>query len=655
MCCDRPSKDSATSNAERRTNCGRDVGYADRTRCFHRGRFGDYVKARIEHGLREHEGRFSVIQIPNITNIFYVAAEGRMGIRARILSKTRSNYFLLVTGVIYLAFSVPFLNRPGLEYDEVLFGSGALGLKGGFIEYRWSIAGHQVPLMLMPYIGAIKAYIYKSLFLLFSPSALTVRLPVILIGLMVLILTYHLTRNLFGKLTALLAAALVATDPSYIFHIRNDWGPVALMLLFKVGSLYFLARFAQTRQRVFLIAAAFFLGLGLYDKANFLWYLLALPLAAFLVWPAQCRALISRRSLATVGTFFILGCWPFLLYNVVKKGASFRDQAPPTGNLRSVVEYKTHLLIETLNGNAAYHFFNDGDAIGSFRGAAGLKGNPLCNFALRGLDFQATLLPPALLSAAFLIGLILLFGRNPGGRVIAFFVLISLLILVEIVATPRATGPHHIMMLYPFPQIIVAYAASELLSLTWGLGNKASPLNIAARVVAAALLLSLLVSNVVVDLKYLQSFRASGGKGIWSDAIYELADYAKQNSGTKLVLMDWGFENQLQLLSRGSINREEFFWSLLDQKREEELADTLYQKFTRENNDIFVFHAPQCTQFSEPRRIFDRMLEKHGLRPRPTEVLYQRDGPPVYLLERVAANPEDDRPWTIDDKRTKSP
>ena len=31
----------------------------------------EYVKARIEHALREHEGRFIVIQIPNITNIYY--------------------------------------------------------------------------------------------------------------------------------------------------------------------------------------------------------------------------------------------------------------------------------------------------------------------------------------------------------------------------------------------------------------------------------------------------------------------------------------------------------------------------------------------------------------------------------------------------------
>jgi hypothetical protein len=31
----------------------------------------EYVRARIEHGLREYEGQFSVIPLPNITNVFY--------------------------------------------------------------------------------------------------------------------------------------------------------------------------------------------------------------------------------------------------------------------------------------------------------------------------------------------------------------------------------------------------------------------------------------------------------------------------------------------------------------------------------------------------------------------------------------------------------
>jgi hypothetical protein len=31
----------------------------------------EYVKARIEHGLREFEGRFTVVPLPNISHVFY--------------------------------------------------------------------------------------------------------------------------------------------------------------------------------------------------------------------------------------------------------------------------------------------------------------------------------------------------------------------------------------------------------------------------------------------------------------------------------------------------------------------------------------------------------------------------------------------------------
>ena len=31
----------------------------------------EYVRARIEHGLREYQGRFVVVPVPNISHIFY--------------------------------------------------------------------------------------------------------------------------------------------------------------------------------------------------------------------------------------------------------------------------------------------------------------------------------------------------------------------------------------------------------------------------------------------------------------------------------------------------------------------------------------------------------------------------------------------------------
>jgi adenylylsulfate kinase len=31
----------------------------------------EYVRARIQHGLKEFQGRFVVVSVPNVTNIFY--------------------------------------------------------------------------------------------------------------------------------------------------------------------------------------------------------------------------------------------------------------------------------------------------------------------------------------------------------------------------------------------------------------------------------------------------------------------------------------------------------------------------------------------------------------------------------------------------------
>jgi adenylylsulfate kinase len=48
------------------------IGVRDTSGTDERNPFSfEYVKARIEHALREHEGRFVVIQMPNITNVFY--------------------------------------------------------------------------------------------------------------------------------------------------------------------------------------------------------------------------------------------------------------------------------------------------------------------------------------------------------------------------------------------------------------------------------------------------------------------------------------------------------------------------------------------------------------------------------------------------------
>ena len=72
--------------------------------------------------------------------------------------------------------------------DEMDFVGAATGKR----PYRGWLG---IPLMVFPYIGALKAWIYTPIFALFGVSALSIRFPVVLISCGTLALGYTLVRR----------------------------------------------------------------------------------------------------------------------------------------------------------------------------------------------------------------------------------------------------------------------------------------------------------------------------------------------------------------------------------------------------------------------------------------------------------------------------
>ena len=432
----------------------------------------------------------------------------------------------------------------------------------------------------------------------------------------------------------MIAAALLAFDPSYILHIRLDWGPVALMMFFKVGSLYFLAEFARTRKLFYLKVAALFLGLGLYDKANFLWYLLALPLATFVVWGRQFRMLITLRNARQALTFFLLGCWPLLVFNLVTGGRTFKEQITEPENLWTAVRTRTGLLWSTMEGYEICKRVNDGPPppVEKVRIAKSTIGTEWIPRPL----MSGSLLPWMVLITLCVIILLLCSSKAKHRRIVVFILLLATLIQLEIYLTPRTIGSHHIMMLYPFPHLLLAHVFALLTSrdLPWFEG-RAMPRKFIGRLTAAALGV-LIISNLIVNVRCIRSFRKEGGRFLWSDAIYDLADYARQNQDQTYLLMDWGLNNQLLLLSRGAIKKLDMFWALAETlpEAEEEQIDSLY-RWTWNPSSVFVFHTPERSISQQPRSLFAKMLTKYGLRSEMCKLFFQRDGEIVYSVEKV--------------------
>ncbi len=546
-----------------------------------------------------------------------------------MLSLLRRHWAFCAAALVYLLVACPWLARPGLYYDEVLFANAALGnLDGSFIVYQWTFGSLRLPLMLMPYLGTVKSLLYTPLFALLPTSAVTVRLPMVLAGLGTVWVTYRLMGRLFNQTTAALAAWLIATDPGFIFPIRLDWGPVALMLLFKMGSLYAFVHFAETRRLRYLALGALLAGLGLYDKSNFVWYLVALPMAALAAWGRPALLFVTWRRALAAAAFFALGCWPLVPYNLTTGGATLAGQVGGIEHPLAVAWYKARLVQGLLAGNEVYTLANHQRVQPLFAGAQG-RG------LLAALDLPGTLLPWAAVGALGVVGLLWRKHAARTRRVLVFLAVLSLVIFAQFFVAKHATGPHHALLLSPFPHLVIAYGFYLVMFETRLLAGDRSRLNKVVAALGVGLLVMVVAVNLLVDAKYLISFARDGGRGVWSDAIYDLAGYAQAQDEQTYLLMDWGFNTQLLLLSRGTIEKQELFWPLLDGAAPEadEIADLYAQAQLPDH--VFVFHAPAYTIFDRPRQVFDAMVAQNGLRTETVRVFNQRDGEAVYVLERV--------------------
>ena len=144
--------------------------------------------------------------------------------------------------VIRIVLSEHLIDEPGLQYDETLFVNAAtLQLPGVGVAH--SVAG--IPVMIFPYIGALKSWLYEPIFKVFGTSPTTVRMPAVLAVSVGLGFLYLAVRDLVNRPVAILVFVVLCFDNSVFWLTRDDVGPSALELLLKCFVLWCVARFAR--------------------------------------------------------------------------------------------------------------------------------------------------------------------------------------------------------------------------------------------------------------------------------------------------------------------------------------------------------------------------------------------------------------------------
>jgi hypothetical protein len=152
--------------------------------------------------------------------------------------------------------------------------------------------------------------------------------------------------------------------------MHNDYVAVSLMVALKGGALWALLRWWQQSKVKFLLLGAILLGLGITDRASFLWILMALAPTLLLLYGKRLRQEIRSRvchpkNLIMAAGAFALGASIFLAFHVATLGGTFSPMVGNLGKTSSGANYlaflenlhlRLQMLINMLNGGYLNHF-----------------------------------------------------------------------------------------------------------------------------------------------------------------------------------------------------------------------------------------------------------------------------------------------------------
>jgi len=437
----------------------------------------------------------------------------------------------------------PFLPLLGVENDEATFVSAFLSPRfGSTIRI-----GHFRPtIMLMPYLGTLKAWIYRPIFAMFRPGVWSLREPALAAGAASVWLFFLLLRRIAGARAAVIGCGLLAVDSIYLLTASFDWGPVALQHLLVVGGMLLLVRFYQEGGAPVLASGFFCLGLAMWDKALAVWMLSAISIAALAVFPRQIWRAVTPRRVGIAVAGFTLGALPLIVYNANEHFATFRGQSYDA----SEIAPKARLLLNTARGDGLFDWLVNDD----WRTTAGRQPETGLEKASSGIANLAGNPRRNLLLYAFALALLLApLARGAERRAMLFALIIMAVEWIQMAVTAGAgLSMHHTILLWPLPQLVVgvSFAAASR-----RLGRAGLP-------VAAGILAVTMASGALQINEYYRNAWRNGGSQDWTDAVYPLAEYAKSLRTDRIYCADWGILDSLRLLDDGALPLEEIFTAI---------------------------------------------------------------------------------------------
>ena len=423
-----------------------------------------------------------------------------------------------------------------------------------------------------------------------------------------------------GRRAGIVGVLLLATDPTYV--LTGSFGWCNLQNVFMLASIAAFLRFYRSLSRLWLAAAAFFVGLWLWDKAVGMWMLGGMVFAVAIIFPREAWSRVNPMNIAVAVAAFCLGALPLILYNVKNHYPTFRSNAHFT---TVGVRQKIEILKNTMAGSVWLGSVVSEPAQNP-RIPRTQVGRWVVTLHDRIGDHRTDFLPYAFVASVLLLPLLLAWRRYQALRLLFFCLIVMCVAWLQMALTEGAgTGGHHPALMWPVPEFFIAVAFAEA-SLAWK--NQ-------GRWLLAAAVVFLMVTNLLTLNQYLYQFvRFGGGQG-WSDAIFALSDRLPGFQAKQIFISDWGIINPLVTLSKGSLPlrwEAEAFAS--DHPRPAALQDAV-EAFAAQNS-IWVAHTAGNEMFAGANARLDQLAAAAGYRRIDLAQVRDESQVPIFEIFRIA-------------------
>jgi len=522
--------------------------------------------------------------------------------------------------LLYLALAAHQLGLPGLYYDEALDLPQAVQLAHGWPVTLFpkdpgvNLLGYTFPLMVIDYVGAVNTYLMAALFAFTGGHWAAVRWFQVMVGCLIIALSFRLARRWFGPLVAVIATLLLAVNPSFIFWSRMGISVTHVMALCSLGSLLLftlhaprfklhVSRFTLSLHSPFF--AGLLLGLGVWAKFLFVWWLAALGG----VYAAFCYQHWRRwpwRDWLAVGAGALVGAAPLLYYNLKTSETlnlllNSLNNPTPNGvnNQNFLVNFQARLEQFRIWLDGSYFWYNGG---------------------LHANEWALPIYGAAL--ALVLMGVVRMWRGIQQQRALVLIIILAVILILSSF-TVSGIWATHLFILFPIPQIVVALAA------VWLWGKRLGML-------ALTLPLALFVLDARVTFAYHADLARTGGPGRFSSAIYEFANYLDQNNLRTPAALDWGLEKNTFVLTDGRVQPIEIFG--YSPEPDEGFSERVIASLC----DGCAFINVDAAYAVFPREsVFRQVVAEAGYRVADEEtVLFrERSGQPAFYIYRVRPAP----------------